>query len=118
MKAIVAKAARRVYDYYADLVTEIELVTAVDGSADVGTEPFGIKVDIRYTKEIARESGGCAKYLQNQANAVNSYYNCGRPQENYRDKFEESVRATLGEQFDVVSVTFNREDAASKADDE
>jgi hypothetical protein len=113
-----AKAARRVYDYYADLVTEIELVTAVDGSADVGTEPFGIKVDIRYTKEIARESGGFAKYLQNQANAVNSYYNYGRPQENYRDKFEESVRATLGEQFDVISVTFNREDAASKADDE
>jgi len=113
-----ARAARRVYDYYSDLVTEIELVTEVDGPADVGTGPFGIKVDIRYTKEIARESGGFAKYLQNQANAVNSYYNYGRPQENYRDKFEESVRTILGEQFDVISVTFNREDASSKADDE
>ena len=113
-----ARAARRVYDYYGDLVTEIELVTSIDGPADVGTGAFGIKVDIRYTKEIARESGGFAKYLQNQANAVNSYYNYGRPQENYRDKFEESVRATLGEQFDVASVTFNREDASSKADEE
>ncbi|MEM6672153.1 MAG: hypothetical protein AAF726_04880 [Planctomycetota bacterium] len=113
-----ARAARRVYDYYSDLVTEIELVTSVDGDPDVGTEPFGLAIDIRYTKEIARESGGFAKYLQNQANAVSYYYNYGRPQENYRDKFEESVRTLLGEQFDVISVTFNREDAGSKADDD
>ncbi|MEM9380774.1 MAG: hypothetical protein AAGB93_12550 [Planctomycetota bacterium] len=113
-----ARAARRVYDYYNDLVTEIELVTSVDGDADVGEEPFGIHIDIRYTKEIARESGGFNKYLQNQANAVSYYYNYGRPQENYRDKFEESVRTVLGEQFDVMSVTFNKEDATAKADEE
>ena len=113
-----AEAARRVYDYYADLVTEIELLAELDGSSNVGTEPFGLRVDLRYTKEIGREAGGFARYLQNQGNAVNYYYNYGRPQENYRDKFEEAVRAVLSEQFEVMSVTFNREDAAAKADDE
>lgn len=111
-----AKAARRVYDYYSDLVTEIELLAELDGDSDVGENPFGLRIDLRYTKEIGRESGGFARYLQNQANAVNYYYNYGRPQENYRDKFEEAVRTLLSEQFDVMSITFNREDAASKAD--
>lgn len=113
-----AESARRVYDYYADLVTEIELLAEIDGSSNVGTEPFGLRVDLRYTKEIGREAGGFARYLQNQGNAVNYYYNYGRPQENYRDKFEDAVRAVLSEQFEVMSVTFNREDAAAKADDE
>lgn len=113
-----ARAARRVYDYYADLVTEIELLATIDGDTDVGQKPFGLRIDLRYTKEIGRESGGFTKYLQNQANAVNYYYNYGRPQENYRDKFEEACRAVLSEQFDVKSVTFNQEKAGSKADDE
>ncbi|QDV09762.1 hypothetical protein Poly30_53220 [Planctomycetes bacterium Poly30] len=113
-----ARAARKVYDYYADLVTEIELRATIDGDTDVGQEPFGLRVDIRYTKEIGRESGGFSKYLQNQANAVNAYYNYGRPQENYRDKFEEACRAVLSEQFDVKSVTFNQEKAGSKAEEE
>ncbi len=113
-----AREARKVYDYYKDLVTEIEFLATVDGGSDVGQEPFGVMIDLRYTKEIGRESGGFAKYLQNQANAVNAYYNYGRPQENYRDKFEESVRTALTEQFDVMSITFNREKAASKADAE
>lgn len=111
-----AREARRVFEYYQDLITEIQLVASVDGTGDVGTEPFGVKVDLRYTKEIGRESGGFGKYLQNQANAVNAYYNYGRPQENYRDKFEESVRTLLDEQFEVMSVTFNRENAATKVD--
>ncbi|HRV80503.1 MAG TPA: hypothetical protein P5218_03655, partial [Planctomycetota bacterium] len=113
-----ASAARKVYDYYADLVTEIELAATVDGDGDVGTEPFGVKVELRYTKEIERESGGFQKYLQNQANQVNAYYNYGRPQENYRDKFEEAARTVLSEQFDVLSVTFNKEEATSKATNE
>ena len=113
-----ARGARKVYDYYADLITEIELISTIDGDSDVGEEPFGLRIDLRYTKEIGRESGGFTKYLQNQANAVNYYYNYGRPQENYRDKFEEAVRAVLSEQFDVKSVTFNQEKAGSKADGE
>ncbi len=113
-----ARAARKVYDYYKDLITEIQLVAQVDGSGDVGTEPFGVRVDLRYTKEIERESGGFSKYLQNQANKVNLYYNYGRPQINYRDNFEDATRTALSEQFEVLSVTFNNENVTSKADEE
>ena len=112
-----ARAARKVYDYYADLVTEIELHTIVEGDSNVGTGPFGVMVEIHYTKEIERESGGFSKYLQNQSNNVNYYYNYGRPQEDYRDKFEEAARTILSEQFTVHSVTFNKEDVKSKSSD-
>ena len=112
-----ALAARKVYEYYADLVTEIEVVATVEGDTNVGTDPFGVLVEIRYTKEIERESGGFGKYLQNQSNNTNYYYNYGRPQEDYRDKFEEAVRTVLSEQFTVHSVTFNKEDVKSKSAD-
>lgn len=101
-----AHEARDVYEYYRDLVTEIELVARIDGSPRVGhAEPFGVLVEIHHTREIERESGGFAKYLQNQQNAMYGY-NYGRPLQNYRDKFEEGVRASLAEHFDVRSVTF------------
>lgn len=45
-------------------------------------------------------------------------FNFGRPLENYRDKFEEMVRRTLGEFFEVKSVTFQSEDVQSRADAE
>ncbi len=110
-----AAAARKELDYYKDVVTEIKLVASVDGTTDVGTKPFGLKIDLRFTKQTGTESGGFSKYLQNQANATNLYYNYGRPQENYRDKFEESIRSALQDQFEITSITFNSEDAPEKA---
>ena len=111
-----AEEARKVFDYYNDLVTEIKLVATVDGSDVVGhEEPFGVFIDLHHTKEIERESGGFSKYLQNQNNGTRYYYNYGRPTENYRDKFEEACVAALDEHFEVVSVTFQREDVNSKA---
>ena len=75
-----AHDARKVYDYYKDLVTEIKLETVVDGSDVVGHEkPFGVFVNLRHTREIERESGGFGRYLQNQNNSGYSYYNFGRP---------------------------------------
>jgi len=113
-----AREARSVFDYYNDLVTEIQLVASIDGSSTVGAaEPFGLRVDIRHTREIERESGGFGKYLQNQNNMAFSY-NYGRPTEDYRDKFEEAARETLGEHFEVLSVTFNDPKATSIADPE
>lgn len=110
-----AREARKIYQYYRDLVTEIRLDVRVDGDDDVGHgAPFGVRVDLVHTREIERESGGFAKYLQNQNNQ--SYaYNYGRPTENYRDKFEEAARAALNETFDVLSVTFNDAKVNSKA---
>lgn len=99
--------ASEIYAYYRDLVTEIELVSALDGSARVGREPFGLFVNLHHTREIERESGGFHRYLQNQNNTTSYSYNFGRPTEDYRDKFEEAARAALGEHFEIISVTFH-----------
>jgi hypothetical protein len=110
-----ASDARKLYDYYKDLVTEIRLVASIDGSDRVGhDESFGLRVDIRHTKEIERESGGFGKYLQNQ-NALNFSFNYGRPTEDYRDKFEQAAREALKENFEVLSVTFNSPETKSVA---
>ncbi len=111
-----AREAKQVYDYYSDLVTELRLETLIDGSDVVGSEtPFGVFVNLRHTVEIERESGGFSRYLQNQNTGTTFYYNYGRPLENYRDKFEEFVRAALEEHFEVLSVTFQAEDVNSRA---
>jgi hypothetical protein len=111
-----ARQARAVFDYYNDLVREIKLETVIDGSDRVGTEPFGIYVNLLHTREIERESGGFGRYLQNQNNNSNAFvYNYGRPLENYRDKFEEFVRNALQEHFDIQSVTFQVPEVNSRA---
>ena len=110
-----AEEARKVFEYYKDLVTEIKLETQIDGNDNVGQEPFGLFVNLRHTGAIERESGGFSRYLKNQNNNRYFSYNYGRPTENYRDKFEESVTEALKEQFEVQSVTFQREDVNSRA---
>ncbi len=111
-----AQEARKVFDYYKDLVTELKLETVVDGSDVVGHErPFGVFVNIRHTREIERESGGFGRYLQNQNTSRSYRYNYGRPTEDYRDKFEEIVQQAMSEQFEVLSVTFQTDDVNSKA---
>jgi hypothetical protein len=111
-----AREAKQVYDYYKDLNSELKLAARVDGPDDVGHgQPFGLFVELRHTPEIEREAGGFSRYLQNQNQGTSFYYNYGRPLENYRDKFEEAARAALGEQFDILSVTFQAEDVNSKA---
>ncbi len=110
-----AEEARKVFEYYRDLVTEIKLEAVIDGPDVVGhSEPFGIFVNLRHTTQIERESGGFAKYLQNQNNMYYSY-NYGRPTENYRDKFEETVQQSLNEHFEVLSVTFQQDSVTSRA---
>ncbi|MBX3441434.1 MAG: hypothetical protein KF774_03435 [Planctomyces sp.] len=113
-----AVEARKVFDYYNDLVSEIRLVARIDGSARVGSqESFGVFIDLVHTPEIEREAGGFAKYTQNQ-NTMSYAYNYGRPLENYRDKFEEAARAALAEHFDVQSVTFQDKDVNARATDQ
>jgi hypothetical protein len=112
----ITRDLQQLASYYGDLVTEIQLRATVDGASEVGHKsPFGLAIDLRHTTEIERESGGFSKYLQNQ-NSQNYAWNYGRPLEDYRDKFEEAVRETLKERFDVLSVTFNQPEARSKPD--
>ena len=108
-----AQEAKKLFQYYADLVTEIVLETTIDGDTNVGHGvPFGMFINIKHTKAIERESGGFAKYLQNQNNGY--FYNYGRPTEDYRDKFEESARGILEEHFDVQSITFHSDKIKSR----
>ena len=114
-----AHEAKKVYDYYKDLVTEIKLETIVDGSVEVGSgQPFGLFVNLKHTREIEREAGGFGKYLQNQNTGNNFYYNYGRPLENYRDKFQDVVKKAFEEHFEVMSVTFQDEKVNSRATSE
>ena len=104
--------------YYGDLVTEIQLKTSIDGSSRVGHGgAFGLRVDLRHTRDIERESGGFGKYLQNQNNSMYAF-NYGRPTENYRDKFDEAARTALSEHFEVVSLVFNDAKVQSTPDEE
>ncbi len=114
-----AREARRLYDYYNDLVTEIRFETVLDvEDVHVGDqEPFGIFVQFRHTKEIERETGGFAKYTTNQ-NQVYYAYNYGRPLADYRDKFEEAAHQALQEDFEVLSIVYNSKDAHSKSTEE
>ena len=102
------KEAKRIWQYYQDLLGELRLDVVVDGPADVGTKPFGVRVDIMHSEQVARESGGFQKYATNQNNQPYAF-NYGRPLENYRDKFHEAAIATLRENFELLSITFNSE---------
>ncbi|QJW94830.1 hypothetical protein [Frigoriglobus tundricola] len=110
-----AAEAKKVFDYYKDLVTEIRLEAAIDGSSRVGAgRPFGLFVNIKHTRDIERESGGFGRYLQNQ-NSMAYAYNYGRPTADYRDRFETAARTALKEHFEVVSVSFQDEKVTSRA---
>src|SRR5262249_22197514 len=107
--------AKKVYDYYKDLVKEIKLVTEIDGPASVGHgKPFGVFVNLVHTRAIERESGGFARYLQNQNQNMYFSYNYGRPTADYRDKFQGVVNEAMKENFDVLSVTFQTDKVTSK----
>ncbi len=106
--------ARRLHEYYQDLVVELELAAIIDGTDEISPDqPFGVFVQINHTPEIERESGGFGRFLQNQGSMF-SPYNFGRPTEDYRDKFEEAARSVLNEHFEVLGVTFQRETVRSR----
>ncbi len=113
------REARKVFEYYSDLVSEISLMAEIDGPLDVGSDtPFGVLISIRHTRAIEREAGGFSRYLQNQNSGGGYFYNNGRPNEDYRDKFEDAARQALDEHFEVLSVTFEPESVQSIPDDE
>jgi hypothetical protein len=111
-----AAEAKKVFDYYKDLVREIKLDAVIDGPAVVGhTRPFGVFVFLRHTREIERESGGFGRYLQNQNSNTMFFYNYGRPTTDYRDRFQTAATEALKEHFEVLSVTFETDKVHSRA---
>ena len=110
-----AAEAKRLFDYYKDLVTEVKFEASVDGPTRVGHgRPFGVRVNVRHTADVEREAGGFGRYLQNQTQTNSYSYNYGRPQADYRDRFETAAREALGDKFEVASVTFQADKVQSR----
>lgn len=101
-----ALEAKKSFEYYNDVTSEIKLVAEIDGSDVIGhTKPFGVIFKLFHTTDMERESGGFEKYVQNQTQSPYSF-NYGRPNEDYRNKFQESTTKALSENFEVISMTF------------
>ena len=92
--------------YYDSLLKEIRLQTRVDGSERIHTPgEFGLFVSLLHTTDVARESGGFDRYLMNQVQKnVSGRTVVEKPL--YRDRFEEALRVTLGNFFDIRTIVF------------
>jgi hypothetical protein len=105
-----AKTAGQSLKNYEELIDEVQLRLAVDGPTRVGHKtPFGVFIGIEHTRQLARESGGFSKYLQNlqsQQRNIMYYGNAGQKAINYRDEFSKNIHAALDETFEVASITF------------
>ncbi|MFN0069550.1 MAG: hypothetical protein ACKVYV_18180, partial [Limisphaerales bacterium] len=113
-----AAEARKLVRYYDDLLREIMLDVRVDGDAAVGHgKPFGVFVGILHTDAVGRESGGFAKYLQNQGNQGYYFNPYGGGPVNYRDDFEKQVREKFTDSFEVLAVTFHEDKVESRGTD-
>lgn len=104
------KTARDALASYQELLDEVQLRLEVDGPTRVGFgQPFGVFISLEHTKQLARESGGFSKYLQNMSAQNRGYYmpNPNQKPINYRDEFGKNIHAALDETFNVVSTTFH-----------
>jgi hypothetical protein len=89
---------------------EVQLRLEVDGPTRVGfSQPFGVFVSLEHTRQLARESGGFSKYLQNLNAQTRAYYmpTAGQKAINYRDDFSKNIHAALDETFEIASITFH-----------
>lgn len=95
---------RQTLDLYNDLLSsELHLYLAIDGSDQVGTEPFGATLSLRYTAAIGRELGGFNQYLQNN---VYSYV-AGRYQPiNFLERLERSINQAFNDKLELVHIGF------------
>jgi|GEM_PF-1539832 len=105
--AAIAQAALKNYE---ELLDEVALRVTLDGPARVGhRQPFGVVVSLEHTRQLARESGGFGKYLQNAtAQRPGGLVNPNlAAQANYRDNFRKNIHAALEETFEIVGITFH-----------
>lgn len=104
-RATTYPAAEKV-QYYDSLLSEVRLLTKLDGSDKIRTGgPFGVFVTLVHTADLARESGGFGKYLQNEVRRTVSGKTVTE-QPFYRDRFEEALRLALGEFFEIRAILF------------
>jgi hypothetical protein len=96
---------RSLDELYRDLVKdEIKLRLTLDGEDRVGVgKPFAMMISLRFTNSVDRETGGFAKYLQN-----NIYARVGRQyrEVNYRDEFQKGIETSLNKSFTIEAIGF------------
>ena len=98
-------AVRKQLALYDDLLAEVALHAAIDGSADVGhREPFGLQLAIRSTTTMAREGERFAQILQVMQPNI---YPGGMPENDARKKFEAEIRDKLGKDFEIKDLRFH-----------
>ena len=90
---------------YDDLESEVEFHCQIDGSSDVGTDPFGLHLSLRYTDALDRESKGFDIYLRNQV-----YIPLAQQPMDYKDDLEGRIREAFSEHFEIVAIQFNDPD--------
>ena len=96
------RGTRRLAMLYEDLESEVEFHCMVDGSTDVGTNPFGIHLSLRYTDALERESKGFDMYLHNQV-----YTPLAQQPMDYKDDLENRIRESFSEHFEIIAIQFN-----------
>lgn len=98
--------AEQKVQYYESLLSEIRLSARIDGDDKIRTGgPFGVFVTLVHTDDLARESGGFGKYLQNEVpRTVNGKMQSDKPL--YRDRFEEALRLAIEDFFTIKALTF------------
>ena len=104
-----AKTALDSLKNYRELLDEAQLRVTLDGPTRVGhSQPFGLIVSLEHTRQLARESGGFSKYIQNPASQQRlPVYQVGPQKAGYRDDFAKNIHAALDETFEISSITFH-----------
>ena len=100
-----AREIKNILSYYDDLTKEVQLNLLVDGSSDIGREPFGAVLSVWSSVSVSRESGGFGKYLNPQDWSPQTGEQVDR-----REALEKNLREAMGDRFEVLSVTFSKPD--------
>jgi hypothetical protein len=94
------KAARDRLKFYDELLGEVQVHAEVDGDAKVGHgNPFGVRLSIRYTAALGRESNFFLSLLQKS--------NVGGREIDQPKIIEATIGEKLSQTFDVVMVRFH-----------
>ena len=104
-----AKAALDSLKNYRELLDEAQLRVTVEGPTRVGhSQPFGMILSLEHTRQLARESGGFSKYIQNPASQQRlAIYQTASQKTSYREDFTKNIHAALDETFEISSITFH-----------
>lgn len=88
-------------ELYKSFLTEVKLLTKVDGPTDIGEEEFGVFLSIQHTPELEREASGFRKYVQNQIITPTQ-----RTPVDYQKNFAKNITKALKDKFEVNGLTW------------